>query len=1161
MQFAKLRLSGFKSFVEQTEFVIEPGLTGVVGPNGCGKSNLVEALRWVMGENRVRQMRGGEMDDVIFAGTTGRPARNVAEVALFIDNAARNAPAPFNDMPEFEVVRRIERGSGSAYRVGGRDVRARDVQLLFADAASGAHSPALVSQGRIGAIIAAKPTERRVLLEEAAGIAGLHSRRHEAELKLNAAESNLARLDDVLATLDAQFQALKKQARQAARYRNMSTLIRRAEAVVYAIRWRDCLAALAAAELRLAEAERTVGEITARAAAAATKLADAEARLPDLRRAEAEAAQALARLGTERDLLAAEEARVAAQIRDAETRLAQLAADAERERAHAADSAAALARLDGERGALTQAEQAAGERAATLAGELADARGAVEALDRDVAQATELVAAAEAERAALSRTIAGLTQRGESLERRRAEIVGEKERIEALAANTGAIDQAAAEVARLTAALDEARAQADAAEAARRAAQEEETGARSAAATTDGERTKLEAEAAALLAVLAHGGGNDSAAGHTPVIDLVRVEPGYEAALAAALGDDLAAPADSAASTYWRELGLHDVGPVLPAGTVPLSRYVSGPVALSRRLSQIGVVDEGVDGAALAAHIAQGQRLVDRAGTLWRWDGYVRAPGGADAAKTRLAQRNRLNELEPLRTQAAALADAATARLAAAQAALGAAQAADQAARGAMGETFAALDQARSHQAILARRAAELAAQVAGLADRLTRAEQELAEATSRRGEAQARLDEIPDPAARREQLARDRSQLAALRASLAQLEAENDRITRETAERARRREAIAAEEAQWLDRAEAADRQLAVIEERAGEARAEAERLAQRPGEIAAERARLYERLAEAEAARNTAGDALAVGETAVADASRELRAIEGELGGAREDRVRAEGVLQQTAERREQLRVEIAERVDCTPEQTLEVGEIATESELPEFAQIEARLQRLVKERDTMGPVNLRAEEEAAELERQIQGMQAEKDDLVQAIARLRQGISSLNREGRERLAAAFETVNKHFQELFVRLFGGGRAHLSLAAVEEGKDDPLEAGLEVMASPPGKKLQTLSLLSGGEQALTALSLLFAVFLTNPAPICVLDEVDAPLDDANVDRFCLLLEEIAKSTGTRFLVVTHHRLTMARMHRLFGVTMAERGVSQLVSVDLIAAERLRATA
>jgi chromosome segregation protein len=1112
-----------------------------------------------MGENRVRQMRGGEMDDVIFAGTTGRPARNVAEVALHIDNSARNAPSPFNDMSEFEIVRRIERGSGSAYRIGGRDVRARDVQLLFADAATGAHSPALVSQGRIGAIIAAKPTERRVLLEEAAGIAGLHSRRHEAELKLNAAETNLARLDDVLVTLDTQYQGLKKQARQAARYRNMSALIRRAEAVLYALRWRDGNAACAAAEQRLAECERVVGEITARAAAAATRLADAEARLPDLRRIEAEAAQALARLAAERDVLAAEEQRVAAQIRDAQARLAQLAADAERERAHAADSAAALTRLDGERTSLDEAERVANERAGSLAGELEDARTAVEALDRDVAQATELVASAEAERSALARAIAELTQRGEAIERRRAEIAAEKARLEAQSAEGAPADAAAAEVARLTAALDEARAAAEAAEAARRAAQEEEAGARSALNAAEAERTKLEAEAAALLAVLGADSG-DSARTHTPVIDLVRVEPGYEAALAAALGDDLSAPADPAAGTHWREIGLFDVGPALPANTVPLSRYVSGPPALARRLAQIGVVDEGADGAAMAQHIAQGQRLVDRKGTLWRWDGFVRA-AGASAASARLTHRNRLNELEPLRAQAASVAHGAQARFATAQGVLATAQSADQATRAALGESFTALDQARAHLAILTRRAAELDAQISGLAERLARAETDLADVTAQRGDAQARLDDIADPAPRREQLARDRTQLAALRATLAQLESEHDRITRETAERARRRDAIKAEEAQWLDRAEAADRQLAVLEERAAETRAESERLALRPAEIAAERARLFERLEAAEGARNAAGDELALAETAVADAARDLKAVEHELGGAREERVRVEAAMQQAGERRDQLRTEIADRLDCTPEQTLEVGEIETESELPELAQIEARLQRLVKERDTMGPVNLRADEEAAELERQIQGMQAEKNDLVQAIARLRQGISSLNREGRERLLAAFETVNKHFQELFVRLFGGGRAHLSLATVEEGQDDPLEAGLEVMASPPGKRLQTLSLLSGGEQALTALSLLFAVFLTNPAPICVLDEVDAPLDDANVDRFCLLLEEIAKSTGTRFLVVTHHRLTMARMHRLFGVTMGERGVSQLVSVDLLGAERIRATA
>jgi chromosome segregation protein len=306
MQFVKLRLSGFKSFVEPTEFAIEPGLTGIVGPNGCGKSNLVEALRWVMGENRVKALRGGEMDDVIFAGTTSRPARNVAEVGLFVDNGERRAPAAYNDMNDFDVVRRIEREKGSAYRIGGREVRARDVQLFFQDVGSGAHSPSLVSQGRIGAIIQAKPTERRQILEEAAGITGLHSRRHEAELKLKAAEQNLARLDDVITTLTAQLDGLKKQARQAARYRNMSDLVRRAEAILFHLRWEKQLADGAMATERLAAAEALVIDITTRAAAASTVVAEAQALLPDLRRHEAEAAAALTRLQVAGEQLAEE---------------------------------------------------------------------------------------------------------------------------------------------------------------------------------------------------------------------------------------------------------------------------------------------------------------------------------------------------------------------------------------------------------------------------------------------------------------------------------------------------------------------------------------------------------------------------------------------------------------------------------------------------------------------------------------------------------------------------------------------------------------------------------------------------------------------------------------------------------------------------------------
>jgi chromosome segregation protein len=1178
MHFAKLRLTGFKSFVESTELAIEQGLTGIVGPNGCGKSNLVEALRWVMGENRVKQMRGGEMDDVIFAGTTSRPARNLAEVSLLVDNTNRKAPAAYNDQTEFEVVRRIEREKGSAYRIGGRDVRARDVQLLFADLASGAHSPALVSQGRIGAIIQAKPTDRRALLEEAAGITGLHSRRHEAELKLKAAEANLARLDDVLTTLDAQYQALKKQARQAARYRNMSDLIRRAEAISLHLAWNEATAQRDHAAERFTAAEQTVAEIAGRAAYAATELANAQATLPDLRKAEAEAAARLARLGLAREQLDAEEARLQHALADIEARLQQLAADQERERAQAADAEAALARLAAERADIEAADAGAADTARENEAELNSVRADVETLDAELARATEAVAKTEAERAGQRRAVAELTERAAKLEARLAEARAERGKLDAAAAEFDPQLRAAeAAVAAAEASLNAARAEAETIETQQRAAQEEENAAREALRRAEAELSKLDAEASALDAVLKAATAHD----RTPVLDKISVVPGYETALGAALGEDLTAPLDHDAPIHWRGVGAAGPAPTLPTGCEPLARHVVAPPELGWRLSQIGVVDTESQGHDLAGRLAQGQRLVSRDGALWRWDGYTVRAGAPSAAATRLAQRNRLDELAGARTAAAAAAEGARARYAAAQEAGREAQARDRAAREAAQKLYGDLAAVRDARAALTRQAAAEAARLAGLTEQIDRLTQDLGDHEVRRAAAQAHLDELPDPTAAREKLVQDRAELGRRRARLSELESTQDRLTREAAARSRRRSDIARESTAWAGRLDAARRQLDLLDQRQMQTVDERNRLAARPAEIEAERGALLDKLQEAEAARQADADRLAAAETAVADADRALKAVEAEHGTAREQRVRCEAALQQAEHDLGEMTARIRERLDCAPEETLGVGGLEPGDDLPTREQIANRLERLTRERDTMGPVNLRAEQEAADLEVQIQSMQTEKDDLVQAIAKLRQGIASLNREGRERLMEAFETVNQHFQELFVKLFGGGRAHLALhtpqpPAPPEGqegavaaipveapahRDDPLEAGLEVFASPPGKKLQNLSLLSGGEQALTALALLFAVFLTNPAPICVLDEVDAPLDDANVDRFCTLLEHISRTTQTRFIVVTHHRLTMARMDRLFGVTMAERGVSQLVSVDLRQAERMRAMA
>ncbi len=1157
MHFAKLRLSGFKSFVDATELLIEPGMTGIVGPNGCGKSNLVEALRWVMGETSAKRMRGGEMDDVIFGGTTARPARNIAEVALVLDNTRRAAPKPYDDYDEIEVTRRIERNAGSGYRVNGRDVRARDVQLLFADAASGAQSTAMVSQGRVGAIINAKPSERRGLLEEAAGITGLHSRRHEAELRLKGAEANLARLDDVLVTLEAQLEALHKQARQAQRYRRLSEHIRRADAIVLQLRWLAAMRDLTASVARLHQAERVVADLTAAALAADREREHAATALPALRQNEAAASAELQRLTLARQSLDEEERRVAAARTNADQRLRQLVADQLREEELTADASAAMARLDDERTGLADAQAEVGMLQEEAAAALAAAAQDVAALDTALTRLTERIAADDARRAALHRQQRDAGERQARLAQRQREIIQQRAALDAQAIAAD-IAEAAAEAVRLAELdVERTRADADAAEQALRDAQTAEAAARSPMQAAETKRAKLRAEVQALVELLAAAGDRR----WRPVLDAITVEPGFEAALGAALGDDLTAPDDAAAPAHWHGLPDYDEAPTLPQGTTALGEHVTAPAIMARRLAQIGIVEDGATAAALQELLRPGQRLVTRDGGLWRWDGFRRAAGTPTAAGQRLRQRNRLAELQEELRIADAEANRLLATLEEAQRTVRQHGEAERLARQASRDSVGALAGARDREARIVREAASVASRIAGLVEQAERLETDLAEAAEQAYAAQEAIAALPDPAIGREESAALRARLAECRTTHVTRQGERDRLVREAQARQQRITAIGFEMRSWQGRVDAAERQRTTLAERRAEITAEIELLARRPDEIAAQRATLAETIDGSTRRRNDAADALAAAETRLAAAEKTVKAADVALATAREERVRADALKEQAEQGRDGLAQQILEKLDCAPDAILATAGIDADEDMPELADAIARLDRLTRERDNMGPVNLVAESEAAEVEERLTGLVREREDLTGAIARLRQGISALNREGRERLLAAFAQVNEHFTQLFTRLFGGGQAFLKLEQAEEESNDPLLAGLEILASPPGKRLQALSLLSGGEQALTALALLFAVFLTNPAPICVLDEVDAPLDDANVDRFCRLVDEIAESASTRFLIITHHRLTMSRVDRLFGVTMAEKGVSQLVSVDLQAAERLRQTA
>ena len=1148
-----MRITGFKSFVEPTELIIDEGLTGIVGPNGCGKSNLVEALRWAMGETSAKQMRGGEMDDMIFAGTADRPARNLAEVILSMDNSDRRAPAQFNDTDELDIVRRIERGHGSNYKVNGLDTRARDVQTLFADASTGARSTAMVSQGRIGAIINAKPTQRRGLLEEAAGITGLHARRHEAELRLRAAEGNLERLEDIVGALEEQHRLLKRQARQATRYRNLSDHIKRHEAILLHLRWTAAQSERAAAAEQFNAIEAQVAELTQAVAAATTAQADASTVLPALRQKEAEAAAVLQRLMVARDALDAEERRIESLREEIRNRITIIDSDTAREKNLGGDATEAVEKLETEATEIRAAQTREADDLETAKTKLAAAQADVATREQTLAELTRSVVADETREATLTRQLSEFEMRRNRFSERRAAIAAEQQEAAQAADDDGALEaaRAAAEDAR-----NRAQASRDALQAAETATAEARTAeneAREAHQTADSAAAKLRAEQEALTELLEIGDPEL----WPPMIDAVEVDTGYEVALGAALGDDLIAPTDEASPIHWRVLPMFASPRGLPDNVRRLSEVVRGPAALMRRLSQIGIVETEEQGRKLHEQLEQGQRLVSANGALWRWDGYTAAAGAPTAAATRLAQRNRLEEmLVDVEAAAAKVAAAQAVREKTAADARDAANA-ERLAREAVWAADKAAQEAGSSATALAESTADARSRVSGLKDAIESLEADVAELAAQEEAAKQDLQNLADVPTRRTEVERQQRELAEQRATLAKIRSAHDRLDQESETRILRLQVIANELASWTSRAANALKQLEQLTARRAQEVEEFEKLEARPAEIATERSALLDRIGESESARNEAADNLATAETSLEALTRELRNGESRLAETREDRVRREAAVEQIDQNLAVIAERIAERLECQPEEALSSVDIDTEEDLPPADTVEQKLEKLQRERDNMGPVNLRAEQEAAELDEKIRSMETEREDLIAAIARLRQGISGLNREGRERLLAAFNDVDQHFRELFAKLFGGGRAHLRLTEA----DDPLEAGLEVYASPPGKRLQSMTLLSGGEQALTALSLLFAVFLTNPAPICVLDEVDAPLDDSNVDRFCKLLEEMIRHSNTRFLLVTHHRLTMARMDRLYGVTMAERGVSQLVSVDLQAAERLRETA
>ena len=812
MKFKNLEMLGFKSFSEKTSILIEKGLTGIVGPNGCGKSNIVEALRWCMGENSAKSIRGSGMEDVIFSGTSNRPSKNISEVSLLLDNQEKNGPSQYKDFEEISVKRKIEKDKGSKYYINDKEVRARDVQTFFADLSTGAHSPSLISQGKIGQLVTAKPIERKSILEEAAGISGIHARRQEAETRLNAAENNLKRADELKKQQQRQLDNLKKQAEEATRYKEISRQIKKIEAGLYFLKIREIEKDKKFIQEKLGELDDEISAINIDYNHNNTLLEEENKKLSPLRDKKMESAATLQKLNLDMTNLVEEEARVKSIQEKLEKSIKTINSDLEREKSISLDADLNEKRISKEKEDLLNTEN--------------------KLLDVETSSSKELNLS----------------------------------------------------------------------------------------------KTQLERLLNELDALLDH---------------------------------------------------------------------IEGEIEDNKKLS------------------------IDKFKELKR------------------------------------------------------------------------------------------------LVKKITISQEEYAEKYGK-----------------------------------------NKSIESDSIKRKERIKNIDVELENWRNLKANSEKMIAELNERKNKTQLEISENQKNPERIATTKGQNLQNLENIKKRNEEIESELIEAEKKYSAINENLREIQLKLTELKENKARNEATIEGIENRKKDLLYSVKSELNIDNETSILPQSDLNDVEIQDFPSIEdqtEKIEKTKKQRESFGSVNLRADEETKKYETEIKKMEDDRADLYSAIVKLKTSIEELNQKGRERLLEAYTKVNRKFNEVYTKLFSGGTAKLELV----DSDDPLEAGLEMFVSPPGKRLQSITLLSGGEQALTALSLIFAVFLVNPSPICVLDEVDAPLDDANVTRFCELLDDLTKITNTKFIIITHHALTMSRMDRLYGVTMAEQGVSQLVSVDLQRAEEL----
>ena len=853
MEFKKIQLNGFKSFAEKTNFLIEEGLTGIVGPNGCGKSNIVESLRWCMGETSAKSMRGSGMEDVIFSGTSNKPSKNIAEVSIFLSNKNKDGPHQYRDLNEIQIRRKIEKDKGSKFYINDKEARAKDAQMFFADLSTGAHSPSLISQGRIGALVTAKPVDRRAILEEAAGIAGLHVRRHEAELRLGAAENNLKRADELRKQQEKQLVNLQKQAEEATKYKLISEEIKKIEAGLYYLRLKDIDHEINLENEINKDAENEVKKYNEKIEEFEKQIKIETEKVEPIREKNIENLSKIQRLNLELQGLDEKSKRIKIEIDNIKVSLKTIDEDIDREKSIVIDANSNEKRLKEEKNDLIEIDSKYYE--------------------------TEKLS-------------------NEDLEIAKAKLKNEQEKVDII----------------------------------------------------------LEAF------------NSENLKKNINVINEIKNNI-------------------IKAKNYIDEQKINDAQILLDECQISLSFLI--------------------------------QNIAD------------------DEDNNKISKINSKNK------------------------------------------------------------------------------------------------------------------NIKELQETYADSYSKNQGIKQESIKRNERIKTIKIEIESWKNLLTNSEKMVNQLDERKNKLLNKLAELEKQPQTQAEKKGQVSEslRLAEKEKQKN---------EIVIEETDNRISTLQTELNITKENTIQIRerkassgATIDGLKKRREDLLERVRTELNLNENNILEFSDLEINDDFPDSVMQEELLDSKKREREKLGSVNLRADEETTKYETEIKKMEKDRQDLVTAIVKLKESIGELNQKGRERLLEAFEKVNRKFNEVYRKLFNGGNAKLELV----DSDDPLDAGLEMLVSPPGKRLQSITLLSGGEQALTALSLIFAVFLTNPSPICVLDEVDAPLDDANVTRFCNLLEELTKITSTKFVIVTHHALTMSKMDRLYGVTMPEKGISQLVAVDLQKAE------